>query len=105
MSVLIHFSIFPMDKQTSVSAYVARAVRIIRDSGLPYQLGPMSTALEGEWAEVMDVVNRCFEDLRKDSGRIYMTLQMDYREGATGRIEGKVRSVEEKLEGEGPAKA
>lgn len=97
MSVLIHFSIFPTDKQTSVSPYVAKAVRIVRDSGLPYKLGPMSTALEGEWEEVMAVVEKCFKELKKDSSRIYMTLQMDYREGAVNRIEGKIKSVEEKL--------
>ena len=97
MSVLIHFSIFPTDKQTSVSPYVARAVRIIRDSGLPYKLGPMSTTVEGEWEEVIGVVDRCFKELRKDCGRIYMTVQADYREGAVNRIEGKIKSVEEKL--------
>jgi uncharacterized protein (TIGR00106 family) len=97
MSVLIHFSIFPTDKQTSVSPYVARAVRIIRGSGLSYKLGPMSTAVEGEWEEVMAVVESCFKELRKDCSRIYMTLQMDYREGAVNRIEGKVKSVEQKL--------
>ncbi|MBM4315031.1 MAG: thiamine-binding protein, partial [Deltaproteobacteria bacterium] len=42
MSVLIHFSIFPTDKGTSVSPYVAKSLRIIRESGLPYKLGPMS---------------------------------------------------------------
>jgi len=98
MSVLIHFSIFPTDKQTSVSPYVAKAVRIVRDSGLPFKLGPMSTAIEGkDWEEVMAVVERCFKEIKKDSGRIYMTLQMDYREGATNRIEGKIKSVEAKL--------
>ncbi|MDA8125083.1 MAG: MTH1187 family thiamine-binding protein [Deltaproteobacteria bacterium] len=97
MSVLIHFSIFPTDKGTSVSPYVARALRIIRKSGLPYQLGPMSTAVEGEWAAVMAVVERCFGELQKDCDRIYMTLQMDYRKGAENRIEGKIKSVEEKL--------
>ena len=97
MSVLIHFSIFPTDKGTSVSPYVARSVRIIRESGLSYKLGPMSTAVEGEWREVMAVVEKCFTELRKDCHRIYMTLQMDYREGAANRIEGKIQSVEEKL--------
>lgn len=97
MSVLIHFSLFPTDKGTSVSPYVARSLRIIRESGLPYRLGPMSTAIEGEWEEVMAVVERCFKELRKDSSRVYLTLQMDYREGAVNRIEGKIKSVEEKL--------
>jgi uncharacterized protein (TIGR00106 family) len=98
MSVLIHFSLFPTDRQgDSCSPYVARVVRIIRDSGLPYKLGPMSTAVEGEWEEVMALVERCFAELKKDSNRIYMTLQMDYRAGAVNRIEGKIKSVEEKL--------
>jgi len=97
MSVLIHFSLFPTDKGTSVSPYVARSLRIIRESGLPYKLGPMSTAVEGEWDDVVAVVERCFKELRKDCSRIYMTLQMDYREGAQNRIEGKIKSVEEKL--------
>jgi uncharacterized protein (TIGR00106 family) len=97
MSVLIHFSLFPTDKGTSVSPYVAKSLRIIRESGLPYKLGPMSTAVEGEWGEVMAVVERCFTELRKNSSRIYMTLQMDYREGAVNRIEGKIKSVEDKL--------
>jgi uncharacterized protein (TIGR00106 family) len=97
MSVLIHFSLFPTDKGTSVSPYVAKSLRIIRESGLPYKLGPMSTAVEGEWDEVMAVVERCFNELKKDCSRIYMTLQMDYREGAVNRIEGKIKSVEDKL--------
>jgi uncharacterized protein (TIGR00106 family) len=97
MSVLIHFSIFPTDKGTSVSPYVAKAVRIIRESGLPYKIGPMSTAVEGEWSEVMAVVEICFKELRKECSRIYMTLQMDYRQGAVNRIEGKIKSIEEKL--------
>jgi uncharacterized protein (TIGR00106 family) len=97
MSVLIHFSIFPTDKGTSVSPYVAKSVRIIRESGLPYKLGPMSTAVEGEWDEVMAVVDCCFKELQKECGRIYMTVQADYRKGAINRIEGKIKSVEAKL--------
>jgi uncharacterized protein YqgV (UPF0045/DUF77 family) len=38
MSVIVEFSIFPMDKGESLSAYVARALKIIQDSGLPYEL-------------------------------------------------------------------
>ena len=97
MSLLISFSIFPLDKGESVSPYVARAAKIIRDSGVPYRLGPMSTSIEGEWDEIMAVVSDCFKELRKDCGRVYMTITGDYREGVTGRIESKVRSLEGKL--------
>ncbi len=97
MSALIDFSIFPLDKGDSLSAYVARVLKIIKDSGLPHKIGPMGTSVEGEWDQVMAVVNNCFEELKKDSDRVYMALKVDYRKGPSGRIESKVKSVEEKL--------
>ncbi len=96
MSVLIDFSIFPVNKGESLSPYVARTLTIIRDSGLPYMLGPMGTTVEGEWDELMAMVTHCFKDLKKDCGRINMTIKVDYREGGSNRIDGKVKSVESK---------
>ena len=97
MSVIIEFSIFPMDKGVSLSPYVARALKIIQDSGLPYELTPMGTCVEGEWGEVMNLVDRCFQELQKDSDRVYLGLKADYRKGPSGRLEGKVASVKEKI--------
>ena len=93
MSTLIDFSIFPVDKGESVSPYVTRVVTIIRDSGLSYKLGPMGTTIEGEWDEVMAIVTRCFKELKKDCGRIYMSIKIDYREDSSNRIVSKVKSV------------
>ncbi|MGD8984661.1 MAG: MTH1187 family thiamine-binding protein [Desulfobacteraceae bacterium] len=97
MSVLVDLSIFPLDKGDSLSAHVARVLKIIRDSGLAYKTGPMGTSVEGEWDEVMGLVNNCFQELKKDCDRVYVALKMDYRKGPSGRIESKVRSVQEKL--------
>ncbi len=97
MSVLIDFSIFPVDKGASVSPYVARVVDIIRQSGLDHQLGPMGTSIEGDWPEVMAVVDRCFKALQADCERIYCTIKADYRKKAGNRLQGKVRSVTSKL--------
>ncbi len=97
MSAILDFSIFPMDKGVSLSPYVARAMRIIKKSGLPYAFGPMSTSIEGEWDEVMAVVKDCFEELRRDSSRIHLAMRVDWRDGPGGRLTGKIRAVEEKL--------
>jgi uncharacterized protein (TIGR00106 family) len=97
MSVLVHFSIFPLDKGEHLSGYVARAIGIIRDSGLPYQLAAMGTTIEGEWEEVMAVVARCHEALKTDCDRIIINLKMDCKKGPGGRMAGKVQSVERKL--------
>ena len=54
----------PLTQGESVSTYVARSLDIIDKSGLPYQLTPMGTILEGEWDEVMAVATACFEAMR-----------------------------------------
>jgi uncharacterized protein (TIGR00106 family) len=95
--VLAEFSIWPMDKGESVGAYVARAVDIVDRSGLPYKLGPLGTCVEGEWHEVMGVIEKCYEALAADCNRVTCTVKIDYRRGQKGRLEGKVRSVEEKV--------
>lgn len=97
MSTLVHLSMFPVDKGEHLSAYVARAVRIIRDSGLPYQLEAMGTTIEGEWPAVMDVVTRCFEALKDDCNRIIVNFKADYKKDSDDRMAAKVTSVEEKL--------
>ena len=47
MSTIVEFSIFPMDKGESLSPYVARALKLIQDSGLPYELNPMAPVWKG----------------------------------------------------------
>ena len=97
MSTIVEFSIFPLDKGESLSPYVARALKLIQDSGLPYELNPMGICVEGEWDDVMALVNRCFVALEKDCNRISLSLKADYRKGPIGRMKSKVVSVREKL--------
>ena len=97
MSVLAQFSIFPLDKGESVSAYVSRAVGIIEKSGLVYQLGPMGTSIEGEWDAILGVITECLETMSEESNRVYMVLTADCRKGRDNRITGKVESIREKL--------
>ena len=88
----------PLGKEESVSKYVARVVDVIDRSELPYVLTPMGTIVEGEsWEEVMDVLKKGFEELKKDCSRVSITMKIDYREGKSGRLVSKVKSVEEKL--------
>src|SRR4051812_11630244 len=92
--LLAEFSIWPMDKGESVGQYVARALDIVDRSGLPYLLGPLGTCIEGEWPEVMAVIQKCYEELAKDSNRIACTVKVDWRRGQSGRLTSKVASVE-----------
>ena len=95
--VLLEFSMTPIDKGESVSKYVSRSLEIIDKSGLNYRLNPMGTVLEGEFDEVLGVVRDCFERMSQDCSRISTSIKIDYRKGKSGRIDSKIKSVEEKL--------
>lgn len=95
--LLAELSMWPMDKGESVSPYVARILDIIDRSGLPYRLGPLGTCIEGEWPEVMAVVQKCYEELAKDCNRVTCTLKCDWRKGQSGRLTAKTDSVQQKL--------
>lgn len=97
--VLLEFSMSPLAKGESVSPYVARCLEIVVESGLDYRLHAMGTVIEGEWDQVFDVVRRCYEAMREDCNRITCSIKVDYRKGASGRLESKVASVQEKLGG------
>ena len=95
--VLLEFSMFPTSVGESKSAYVARILDIIDRSGVAYQLTPMGTILEGEWAQVMGVVTACFEALKTDCPRISTQIKIDYRAGTEGRMKAKIAAVETRL--------
>ncbi len=95
--LLAEFSMSPMDKGESVSAYVSRSIDIIDQSGIPYKLGPMGTCVEGEWDQVFGVIRACFGRMEQDCNRISISIKVDYRKGKSGRLESKIASVERKL--------
>ena len=92
-------SIFPTDKGESVSRYVSKVVKLIKESGLPYKLTPMATIIETEDInEVFRIMDRAYKLLQEEGcNRIYTVMTVDYRKGRSNRMEQKIRSVEEKI--------
>ena len=96
--VLLEFAMAPHGQGESVSAHVARILDVIDKSGIPYQLTPMGTILEGEWDEVFAAIRRCHEVIHEmGAPRISSTLRLGTRTDRTQTMDDKVRSVQEKL--------
>lgn len=91
------FSITPLGAGDSVSAQVADAVRLVRDSGLPNETNAMFTNVEGEWDEVMALIKRCVDTIADQAPRVSVVIKIDHRPGASGALEAKVRAVEDRL--------
>lgn len=80
-----------------LSEAVAGILDIVDKSGLEYRFGPMGTTVEGEWDEVMDLIGRCHARMREDNLRISTLIKIDDHKGRSGRLSGKMESVEKTL--------
>jgi len=93
MSLLVEFAMFPTDQGESVGDHVTRLAELIDQSGLPYKLGPMGTTLEGEPGPVFELLQRCLQELQKDTHRVSGFVQLDWRAGREDGLREKVASV------------
>lgn len=97
MNTLVAVAIAPFGMGDELSAHVAEAVRIIRESGLRNETHSMFTEIEGEWDEVMDVVKRATFALAEAGIRTEVVLKADIRPGFENMMERKVEVVDELL--------
>ena len=95
--MLAEFSIIPLGKDESVSKFVAKAVEIVHQSGLDYRVNPMGTVIEGNWGEVMDIIKKCHDEIKKDARRVITNITIDDREISEPRIDKKIKSLEYKI--------
>lgn len=93
--MLLAFSIAPAapGEEGSYAEAVAAALRVVRESGLPHDLGSMFTTLEGDWDEVMGVVKQCVDAMEPYGDRVGLVMKADIRAGRTEQMTGKVDRV------------
>jgi uncharacterized protein (TIGR00106 family) len=94
------FSITPLGTGDSVSASVADAVRLVRDSGLPNETNAMFTNVEGEWDEVMALIKSCVAKVSEVAPRVSVVIKIDHRPGVTDGLHAKVAAIEDRLRDE-----
>lgn len=89
--MIAELRITPVGTSPEFARLVAQVVRILSESGLQYVVNPMGTSLEGDLEDILDVVRRCHQELRKHAERVLMEISIDDRAGAEGEL---VRSLE-----------
>lgn len=92
-------SIAPVGEGTSVSAYVAEALRVVRaQDRVAFRLDPMFTTLEGELREILDLVLAMEEAVfAVGAERVGTVLKIDDRRDRMVAMEDKVEAVERLL--------
>jgi uncharacterized protein (TIGR00106 family) len=97
--MLVAFSVTPLGVGEAVGEYVADAVRVVRESGLPNHTDAMFTTIEGDWDETMAVVKQAVDAVAANAPRVSVVLKADIRRGATGALTAKMESLERHLAG------
>lgn len=97
MNTLVALAIAPFGVGEELAPYVAQAVKVIRDSGLPNRTYSMFTEIEGEYDEVMRVVKDATFVLAEAGIRTELILKADIRPGFTDTMNAKVRKVDDIL--------
>jgi uncharacterized protein (TIGR00106 family) len=81
-----------------VGEYVAEAVRVIERSGLRWELTAMHTLVEGDLDALLRLVPEIHAAMfARGARRVSTVVKIDDRRDAPSSIEGKVRSVRERM--------
>lgn len=94
--MLAEFSIYPLQTE-HMSRDVAKVIETLEKTGVHYHLGPMSTAVEGNWDQVIEAIRRCHEVVAQSHDRIVTTIMIDDRKTQPHTLAEMVSSVEQRL--------
>lgn len=96
--MIIELSVIPIGVGPSLSEYVADVMNVIEKSGLKFESHSMGTNIECGWDDLIPLVKACHDVLReKGVQRISTTVRISERTDKPYTMEGKMKSLEEKL--------
>ncbi len=97
---LVEVSIIPLGTETtSVSQYVAMAVKVLQDEkAIKYELTSMGTIIEGDLTHLLSTVQKMHEAVL-DAGvtRVVTTIKIDDRRDKSSGMSSKMESLKSKL--------
>ncbi|MDD8021070.1 MAG: MTH1187 family thiamine-binding protein [Acidobacteriota bacterium] len=96
--IIAELSIFPTSEGSSVSRYVREVIKVIKQSGLHYETGAMSTTVEAPDLEaILNLVSACDKVLvEMGARRIHVDLHLDHRLDREATIESKLKAIGKK---------
>ena len=98
---ILEISIVPIGTgDTSLSAYVADCLRVLKKEKVRYELSPMGTSIEGDLKDLIRIALKMHQvPFQKGARRVATTIKIDDRRDKKGTLEGKKKAVKNKLKG------
>jgi uncharacterized protein (TIGR00106 family) len=99
---IVEVTIIPLGTASpSASEYVADVHRVLEtaEENIKFQMTPMSTIIEGDLSDILEVVKRMHEQpFMKGAQRVSTSIRIDERRDKASSMEQKMKSVQEKLQ-------
>jgi uncharacterized protein (TIGR00106 family) len=96
---ILEISVVPIGTgETSLSAYVADCLRMLKKEKVRYELSSMGTNIEGDLKDLFKIaLNLHRVPFKKGAQRVVTTMKIDDRRDKKGTLEGKKKAVRSKL--------
>jgi len=96
---ILEISIVPIGiRGTSLSAYVADCLQVLKQKRVTFELSAMGTNIEGNPRDLMRIAMKMHEvPFKKGAPRVLTTMRLDDRRNKKGTLEGKKKAVRNKL--------
>jgi len=96
---ILEISVVPIGTgETSLSAYVADCLRLLKKGKVRYELSSMGTNIEGDLKDLFKIATAMHQvPFRKGAKRVVTTMKIDDRRDKKGTLEGKKNAVKNKL--------
>lgn len=96
---ILEISVVPLGtRDTSLSAFVAGCLRVLREEKVTYELSAMGTNIEGDLKDLMRIALKMHETpFKMGAKRVLTTLKIDDRRDKKGTLSGKKEAVQRKL--------
>ena len=96
---ILEISIVPIGiRGTSLSAYVADCLQVLKQERVTFELSAMGTNIEGNLKDLMRIAMKMHEvPFKKGAPRVLTTMRIDDRRDKKGTLEGKKKAVRRKL--------
>ncbi len=100
---ILEISVVPIGTgDTSLSAYVADCLRLLKKEKVRYELSSMGTNIEGDLKDLFKIaLNMHQVPFKKGAQRVVTSMKIDDRRDKKGTLEGKKKAVQRKLRKKG----
>jgi uncharacterized protein (TIGR00106 family) len=89
-AMLAELSILPLGSDDShLSDELAEVLKLVDGFGLPHQLTPSGTCIEGEWNEVIELIHQCHNRVRAQSSHVVTLIKIEDEEERIRQVDSK----------------